>query len=632
VYDISGGLVNIADVEQKSFDKYSEITEQILKGKIDKSDIVSFDIFDTLLMRRVLYPRDIFALIEHKIGDDFYKRRINAENELYHEGKHPTINDIYGRLGNVSPDIEVEIEAKYLVRRERMFAILKYARETGKEIFAVSDMYLPRDVMKKLLDKFDVPIETGNILVSCDYGTSKSNGLFDVLRSKSGDKRILHIGDNYEADITSAKRYGIDDIFHIESALTMLEDSYASEILKYDDTLANRLLIGEFISRQLNNPFLFSGTHGKFYFGNIYEMIYQLVAPLIYCFFGWLVKKSRELRLDRILLSSRDGYILERMYQIFKSRGEELPRMQYFYTSRAAAVLAGLNDDEDIRHAARLAYAGKTKDMLKKRFGLTDGEILPGCDLDAENYALANKDAIMRRAETARMRYKAYINKFEIPAGANVGFFDFVSSGTCQKGLLNFVSFNLKGLYFAALNNETEYKSDAEIHAMFGTLNMFEKNYNITESYIFLENILTSCEPTLRGFDDNGGPLFLEESRTERQMRTVREIHRAILDYMRNTKMNLSDVTETDAAAADLLLNLLQSKLSLAETDYFDTERFSDEFCNRTFNLSDTIRREGTSMQNIQAIPAKIWEYDSDNSLIRTDFLISSIYGENDVK
>ncbi len=594
VFDISGKVVGIDFFEEKSFEKYAEITEKILKGKIDKADVVSFDIFDTLLMRRVLYPRDIFVLAGRRIGADFDKQRVNVEMELYREGKHPSIYDIYHRINGASPAIEIELESQFLIRRESIAAMLQYAREEGKSVYLVSDMYLPKEVIKNLFDGLGIYVEEENILVSCDYGVSKSSGLFDVLRSKVGAKRILHIGDNLEADIESAKRYGIDDTFRVESALSMLEDSYASEILKYDNTLPNRLLIGEFVGKQLNNPFLFSKSRGRFILNDTYEMAYSLIAPLIYCFFGWMTKKACDLRLERILLSSRDGFVIEKIYELIQSKGVDLPPMEYFYSSRFVSVLAGAIDDEDILHAVRLAYAGKTEELLKQRFHLTDNEILARGDLEDENYILLHKDVIMRHAETARKQYKTYIDKLDIPCGANVGFFDFVSSGTCQKALDNFVDFKLVGLYFIAMNSETEYKSDVKINTMFGTLNVFanvyERYYNILENYFFLENIVTSYEPTLSGFDDYGNPVFIAERRTEKQLQTLRQIHGAILDYVNDSKIELGIIGEVDPAVPDFLLNLLQPQFSLIDTDYFDNEEIEDEFCNRTFSLSDTIK------------------------------------------
>lgn len=48
-------------------------------------DVVSFDIFDTLLKRNVLHPTDIFSIMEKKVSDtvpNFKRHRIDAERKL----------------------------------------------------------------------------------------------------------------------------------------------------------------------------------------------------------------------------------------------------------------------------------------------------------------------------------------------------------------------------------------------------------------------------------------------------------------------------------------------------------------------------------------------------------------------
>jgi FMN phosphatase YigB (HAD superfamily) len=594
VFSGSGKAVSFDDKEVKSFEKYANISERALKEKIRQADAVSFDIFDTLLMRRVLYPRDIFELAGRRIDPEFHIRRINAEMELYSEGKHPNIFDIYDRLGDVSLETEIQLESEYLIRRESVCSALRYARELKKAVYLVSDMYLPADIVSRLLSDLNIEVEPGNILMSCDYGVCKSNGLFDVLRSKIGTARALHVGDSLEADIEYAKRYGIDDTFHIESAAAMLEDSFAAGILKYDKSLADRMLIGEFIANCLNNPFLFSETRGKFILNDAYEMSTTIIAPLIYRFFAWMSERAAELRLDLVLLSARDGYIMDRVYNILRNRGIKVPPMVYFYTSRSAAVLAGIKDDADILHAAGLAYVGGAGGMLKYRFGLSGDEIQEQGKLDTKEYILLHREAILRRAQASRKQYRAYIDKLGIPAGSRVGFFDFVSSGTCQKALSNIVDFNLFGLYFAAAASDTEYKPDLYVDTMFGTLNAFtgaeEGNYNIFEDYIFLEHIFTSYEPTLSGFDDSGSPVFAAELRPSAQISAIRGIHDAILDYINNTKISFEDIRAAAPATPDYLLTLLQPRFCRMNSNHYENGEHADEFCNRTFSLADTLR------------------------------------------
>jgi FMN phosphatase YigB (HAD superfamily) len=584
VFDINGNVLGMDRISGKAIGKYTDVSEAVLREKIQRADIVSFDVFDTLVMRRCLYPRDVF----HFLGADFAKVRVQAETELYAEGGHPNIDDIYRRMGHPhSPRQELDLEAEVLIARDKMVDMLLYAARLGKEVWLASDMYLPKEILSTLLGNLGISVPTSRILVSCDVKASKSGGMFDILRSRAGKGCILHIGDNYEADVVGAKRSGIEDVFHIERAAAMLEDCPANTLLKYDSTWQNRLLIGEFIARQLNNPFLFSETRGKFAVESDADLAYSFIAPLIWRFFGWLVERARELRLDQVLLAARDGYLIEQMHTLVKE-SLDLPPMRYFYISRAIAVLAGLRDGEDIRHAARMAFAGTSERMLRQRFHLDEAEILERIPGESDDeYVLRHKDAIYRKAESAKKRYLRYIGGLGIAPGERTGFFDFISSGTCQKALVNIVDFELFGLYFAGMNYEADYMSDVRIEGLYGTLNnIYEKGWHCIEDQFFLENILTSPEPSLVDFDENGSPIFLPEQRSETQLAGLKAIHSEILDYVRQTRLWRKDILHADKAVPDLIFHFLQDEFCEIKTGSFGKEELLDDFCNRKFVLT----------------------------------------------
>jgi len=115
-------------------------------------------------------------------------------------------------------------------------------------------------------------------------------------------------------------------------------------------------------------------------------------------------------------------------------------------------------------------------------------------------------------------------------------------------------------------------------------MHMNMESYHILNNFTLFENILTSCEPTLQNFDENGTPIFMAESRTKKQMESLKEIHNAILDYVRN--MSISGFKNADKELLDLIFYLLCEKYSILATDYFDSEIQSDEFCNRKFEVA----------------------------------------------
>lgn len=93
-----------------------------LKRKINKSEIISFDIFDTLLLRPYLYPNDVFETIalEYK-SPEFYESRIIAEpaaiEKLISDSKDDvTLDEIYENMPKSLrkfKNIESEYEESY---------------------------------------------------------------------------------------------------------------------------------------------------------------------------------------------------------------------------------------------------------------------------------------------------------------------------------------------------------------------------------------------------------------------------------------------------------------------------------------------------------------------------------------
>ena len=78
-----------------------------LLRQIDKVDVVSFDIFDTLLKRNVRHPKDVFNLVESKYNaessvelKDFRSQRVLAECKARENATKEdiTLDDIYTNL------------------------------------------------------------------------------------------------------------------------------------------------------------------------------------------------------------------------------------------------------------------------------------------------------------------------------------------------------------------------------------------------------------------------------------------------------------------------------------------------------------------------------------------------------
>ena len=91
----------VREEARKAFSDNTKMQQQLerMQQEILAHEVISFDVFDTLVMRRVLYFEDVFSLVEQRSGvAGFRKYRIQAEREVNRLGRAPRIEAIYQRL------------------------------------------------------------------------------------------------------------------------------------------------------------------------------------------------------------------------------------------------------------------------------------------------------------------------------------------------------------------------------------------------------------------------------------------------------------------------------------------------------------------------------------------------------
>ena len=204
-----------------------------LKKIIDDNDIISFDIFDTLLLRNVMKPSDIFTIIENKVVDkydikDFKKNRMFAEEKSRKEVNNyeTTLKEIYENIDILDEkiledikQIELETEKEFLTANPFMQEVYNYCCKKNKKVICITDMYLPKYFIEKVLDINGY--KNIKIYLSCDHKKTKSSGkLYEEVfqKEKFNKAKWLHIGDNIYSDFDSAKNFGINAYHYVKIA------------------------------------------------------------------------------------------------------------------------------------------------------------------------------------------------------------------------------------------------------------------------------------------------------------------------------------------------------------------------------------------------------------------------------
>lgn len=599
VFDIQG--TNLLKQNDTDFEpKVSSPDKKALLRQVRTTDIVSFNLFDTLIMRKLLFPTDVYELMkryDNNLPEDFPENRMLCERKLMQGNRGPTINSIYHELQKLYgwtheqkahyAELEYTTDCKCMVLRKDMYAIYQECCTLGKKLYIITDMYYTKEQIKEILKKFHVS-QYEDILVSCENRTSKSEHLFDIYLRKEPQGKKLHIGDEEEADILPARKRGINT-FPIMSGRRMLECSSYAKLELHADSILERVIVGCFIAKMFNSPFDLKDGRGIVRDKKDYGYLFVGALVLVFCL--WMMECVEKEGIDNILFSARDGYIIKKVYEDLKTNCQAckaLPDVTYLYASRAAYVSMSICDEEDLRFAYGLAYDGTPEEMLRERFRLSEEEIEEYQASQYEDdweYIVQHLKKIRNRASHSRNNFFKYLSENNIEINQRTAYFDFVSSGTCQRCLQNVMGKPLKGYYFSYIDSKySQAALDVEelFHNQFGCVN----DSFLCDHYLFLENIFTSHEPTLKEFDDDGKVLFLKENRTAQQLDELAEIHEGILVFPRDVVEILNSHLEghLKKEIADEMFSYVLKKNTRYLVDMEINGELVDAFCRRTLD------------------------------------------------
>lgn len=213
-----------------------------------KRTFVSFDIFDTCLIRRCGEPRKIWDLMANVLFDkendqgrlSFVGNRCVIEQKLMDENPYPTLQNIYDEL-NVSQwnlesskivQLEMDTEEAEISPNPRMLEILRKYRSEDYEICFISDMYLPSVFLKKILMKYGFCEESDKVYVSAECKATKRDGsLFDYVfkKTKTKPKQWIHYGDCENSDYLIPKSKGVKSFWVRNTSFTEEEKRWISD-------------------------------------------------------------------------------------------------------------------------------------------------------------------------------------------------------------------------------------------------------------------------------------------------------------------------------------------------------------------------------------------------------------------
>ncbi len=318
--------------------------------------LYSFDVFDTLIGRKCIEPRKVFCYIENMIqnaydeeyfGTDIYtgfaEIRIIAERlfSIKHSDNVSlknsfTLDDIYEQIAeiqNVEDDkirelLQLELDAEYELSSPIVdnIRLVEQLINDGYKVVLISDMYLQKDRIRKLLLKHSDIFEEIPIYVSCEYGARKSNGLlFQAVSEAEGKayKHWVHYGDNRIGDYLIPRVLGIEAHL-VEKKTGVIDDGLSKE--KKDENIVIANDREEFDSPEE-------------------ELGYKYGGRVLFPYVMWCVSVAKHNRIQDIYFIARDGYVLKKIADIVIDNTKDNIITHYLYGSRKSWTIVRSNRD-----------------------------------------------------------------------------------------------------------------------------------------------------------------------------------------------------------------------------------------------------------------------------------------------
>ncbi len=523
IFDLESKQTEL-DYSYKLYQSYFSLTSDAVQYHLSQYELVTFDIFDTLITRCVLCPDDVFEIVRRKIkrcfGLDinFLEVRKKAE-ALANETKFDktSIHDIYREMPRVSKKInsklakkimaiEIETELEVCIPRRDMLKVFNHVKQNGRKIILISDMYLTSDIIGKMLKKCGYE-GYESIIVSCEVGLRKDrNTIWDDFYGKYGDLKSVHVGDNPRSDIQLVGDR-LKHTFYVMNPFTAFKLSKAYSVLKkyVNTTLENAIMLGLLVNGELYNSPFSMNAEGEPEINNPNVDGYVGLGPVFTVFSEWL--SQNQTSNTEYWFLAREGFVFNEMYRRYLENANKTASHTYFLTSRRSASVAAIKTTEDIKEILQQFYRGGLHNLLITRLGfmehsLEEIELEMPRDIDVVMEMIKPYEVnILSAAEKERNAYLQYIECVR-KKGKRIEVVDVGYSGTIQYFLMKLMEQRINGKYLSTQTERKPEKLGGIVESVYFNHTLEEQDNSIIfKNQLLLEAILQAPHGQVVKFD-----------------------------------------------------------------------------------------------------------------------------------
>ncbi len=336
------------------FDTIIDATLNFTPVKREFPVLYSFDVFDTLLSRKVLDPIGVFYAVKERMQDHggFPRGLIKkypsirhssefCEREFYWKTKtlrgtektEISFPQIFARMASVYQldesqvellmAWELEAELENVIPLRPQIERVKSLIAAGEKVILVSDMYLPMAAVRAMLEKADPVLAELPLFLSNEYGVLKSSQklFFEVYKSFEpyyDFAKWIHYGDNPRADVKQAQKFEIC-VRQIEKPEFSF---YQKHLVKLLDTY---------------DAYLVAAMQARMCYENRCqwdEFVISFVSMCFIPYIDWVLRDAERRGYKTLYFVSRDGYFLKLVADsIIRARGLTF-KTKFIYGSR----------------------------------------------------------------------------------------------------------------------------------------------------------------------------------------------------------------------------------------------------------------------------------------------------------
>ncbi len=514
---------------------------------IDASEVVSFDVFDTILLRKVFQPTDLFTLIERneKLGFDFKDIRIHAEvkawnnrkngilevglKEIYDEFSKFPIPGISSKTTEKFREVEINYEKKICDANQFLMKFYKYAVKNKKRIIFCSDMYLPKSVISEIL-KLRGFRSFEKIYVSCEIQKTKRSGeMFDwVLRDMGvSPSKILHIGDHPISDIRNAARKGFKVFYYKKCSEMAIRDPHFKSLMNsFSELERQEPIVSTWLATIANEFYANRPLKERSFF---FRLGFFHAGILLLGFVKWISEQAEKDGVQKIYFLSRDGYLPFEIYKKISRGVKGAIAGDYLYGSRKAFVLPSFTevDEKSLNFMSQIS-SGLPLSVYFERLNLKSEyylEIVRDYGFKSLDQIVENADKIklkkifkdiggdiLRENKFERRKLLGYLKQMGVLKLKKIAFVDIGWQGTLQKAYEKLVSNqreikqSVRGYYFGLreLSEISERNWMQDANGMKGYFTHFgQPNYRkLKYGWPLFELLFYAPHGTVIGFED----------------------------------------------------------------------------------------------------------------------------------